>query len=58
MGQVSEVRDAVMQLFDSKVSDFSRDKYKEVLEETISDLEARLECVKEEMAEEGGNDAI
>lgn len=53
MDNLQEIKDRVMELFDREVATLSKTDYREVLEETISGLEARLECVKEEMDADG-----
>jgi predicted AAA+ superfamily ATPase len=39
----------ILKQFAESVSDISKESYREVLEEVISDLESRLECVMEEL---------
>lgn len=53
---VKEAEDAVKaieQHFDRAVRDLSQIDYREVLEEVISNLESRLDCVKQELEAEG-----
>ena len=46
-----EIKEDVLRLFDERVSQLSQFDYKELLDELIGDLEARLQCIKEELAD-------
>ena len=47
--QLDQIRQDTMDVFDRAVRSLGQEEYRDVLEELISDLEARLECVKEEL---------
>jgi hypothetical protein len=49
------VQDAVS-AFESKCEQMSKKDYKIALEEVIASLEGNLDCVKDELAAEGGSD--
>jgi hypothetical protein len=49
---IETIKDDTMKEFDSHVSDLPRDEYKDLLEEMISEFEARLDCIKEEIENE------
>jgi len=42
-------RQELMRQFDDMVKDMSQEEYKDFLENIISDLESRLDCVNEEL---------
>lgn len=53
IAKAEEIKERTMQRFDSDVRELSQIDYRELLEELSSDFEARLQCVKDELADEG-----
>lgn len=49
----SNVEQEIMDHFDNSVRELGQEEYREVLENVISDLQSRLDCVIEEMEAEG-----
>lgn len=53
MKEVEDVTEDLSKYFDDAVRDLGQESYREVLENFISDLQSRLDCVIEEMQAEG-----
>lgn len=51
--QIDLITEDVSRYFDSAVTELGQEDYREVLENFISDLQSRLDCVNEELAAEG-----
>lgn len=52
--ELDTIVQSVLRHLDSKIKSLGKEDYRDVLEELTTDLEARLECVNDEIAEEGG----
>lgn len=50
--EIDSVTEDVSRYFDNAVADLSQEDYRDVLENFISDLQTRLDCVNEELAME------
>lgn len=53
MIRTDEVEQEIMDHFDNAVQDLGQDEYRDLLENVISNLQSRLDCVIEEMQGEG-----
>jgi len=50
--EIETIQQEVMDHFDREVRELGQEDYREVLENVISDLQSRLDCVIEEMQAE------
>lgn len=55
MSTPDEVRQQVLEYMDQRVQTLSQEAYLETMETIYSDLEIRIECVKEEIAANNKN---
>lgn len=51
--EIDSITKDISRYFDGAVAALSQEDYREVLENFISDLQSRLDCVNEELAAEG-----
>ena len=52
MKTTDEIKEDVMALFDREVRNLPNSVYRDILEEMICDLEAKLDCIREELGED------
>lgn len=50
--EIDSITEDLSKYFDSAVADLGQEDYRDVLENFISDLQTRLDCVNEELAME------
>ena len=53
MSSVTDTEQEIMDYFDGSVRELGQEDYRELLENVISNLQSRLDCVIEEMQAEG-----
>lgn len=53
MADIDSVTEDLSKYFDNAVMELGQEEYRDVLENFISDLQSRLDCVREEMEAEG-----